>query len=273
VGTAYNDSGGLRFHIRKTDPGETLAAIETDAPLMLRAEDITEQSPELTLCIVQGQAKNTSLRGDSDRRRACLARVFAARLNANGVSVVVVIPPLPRRLTGLVASAVARYAMRSSLADVRSFLKMLDELRDRISVALSASVELKDQDIVDPGSVARLLLKGNGRTAPLLRELTTAGVRQLQDWEKLPREALVGVLLDELIPILRRADLLDLCSRPSTPRRLARWLGIGYMDRARTNRTILSKVFKGGILDGRESARQVAWEVALDVCGFITENQ
>jgi hypothetical protein len=273
VGTAYNDSGGLRFHIRRTDPGDTLAATETDAPLMLRAEDITAQAPELTLCVVQGQAKNnTSLRGDSDRRRAGLARVFAARLNGNGVPLVVVIPPLPHRLAGLVASDVSRYATRRRLADMPSFLKMLDELHNRISVTLSVSVDLREQDIVDPGRVARLLLEGNRRTVPLLRELTSAGARQLRDWEKLPREALVGVLLDELIPILRRADLLDLCSRPASLRRLSRWLGIGNMDRARTNRAILSEVFKGGILDGRESARQVAWEVALDVCGFRAES-
>lgn len=142
VGNAVETATGV--HLRLVG-GHTANPTQTVAPVVeLRAEDVAHTVSNIGLCVLQGvslsspQNVNLSVSGnvpfgriETDRREVALLRVFAAQLYAQGIPAVVVVPPLPLRLTKGVFTLLRRRlqygrpnrsALAETLADIQRYL-------------------------------------------------------------------------------------------------------------------------------------------------------
>lgn len=272
MGIPHDDAGGLRYHLA-TDP-RTGTAIDV-LTATVSAEEVIETFPAIQLCILQRFAvKSPTARRETDRRRGALAKVFAARLVAQGVPLVITLPAVEKSAIIEVNDLIARYAARKGPHDGNAFLQLLDDLRHFIASTYPVILELDAADILDPRAIAQRLANPDGAVAPLADLFTPTGRSDLNRWSDIPTEALTGLLLNELNPILRRFDLATLPTAPRDIRdRIARlmqtpWRSIRGTSREQKNRTLLPALFEGKIADGRVRANADAWENALDVCGF-----
>ncbi len=272
IGTPHEDTGGLRYRLAEGPRSSTKSEFSTAT---LSAEEVTGSYPATQLCILQRSALvSPTARREIDRRRGALAKVFAARLVAQGVPLVITLPALEKSAIIEVTDLIARYAAHKGPHDGEAFLQLLDDLRHFIASTYPVILELDAADILNPRAVALRLANPDSVVAPLADLFTPTGRSDLNRWSDIPTEALTGLLLNELNPILRRVDLASLPTAPRDIRhRIARlmqsaWHSIRGTSREQTNRTLLPALFDGNIADGRDRTNADAWENALDVCGF-----
>lgn len=269
VGTSQEGSAGLRFRLlAQQSSGQPFRPLLDGA---IRAEEIVDTCPELQLCILQGAPlRSLATRNDLDRRAAAMTRVLAARLFAQNVPLVVVVPPLEQSRAAKVTEMIVGYAAREGPHDGRAFLSLLDDIRHFISGSYPPVLDLHAGDLVNPQKLAARLCDPKESGAPLAAEFTASGRRDLARWQDLPAEALVGLLLNELNPIVRKVDLTGLLplGRRTWLRFASGLLSMSAATREARNRSALAFLFKGCIRNGTQSARADAWENALDVCGF-----
>jgi hypothetical protein len=272
VGTVQEDSSGLRLRLNNSRSPHGQG---TAADLILRAEEVVERFSHIDVCILQGEPFPTATEERSVyRRRASLARAFAARLVAMGVRAVVTVPSLQEDLAAVVVKSVADYASAAVKTSHKTFriLNCVDDVRHLITMAAWRTGRMNAADLIDPVGVARRLSDPQDIAAFYLAEqFTAAGRRSLAERGKLSREALVGLLLDEFNPLLRRTHLATL---PKIRQSLGwwRWLLLARSSVSRRNRAILSRIFLRQISDGKATVRAEAWENALDVCAFCADN-
>jgi hypothetical protein len=106
-GEAEETTAGLRWSMGEPVLPKTAQTAPPVARL-LRAEDLARDFPSMSLCVLQGlPADLPPERIDDDRRRAALARRFAAELFDEGVPAVLVLPPLPATLATEILSTIA----------------------------------------------------------------------------------------------------------------------------------------------------------------------
>jgi hypothetical protein len=272
IGTPHEDTGGLRYRLAEGPRSSTKSEFSTAT---LSAAEVTGSYPATQLCILQRSALvSSTARREIDRRRGALAKVFAARLVAQGVPLVITLPALEKSAIVEVTDMIARYAAHKGPHDGAAFLQLLDDLRHFVALTYPVILELDAADILNPRAVALRLANPDSVVAPLADLFTPTGRSDLNRWSDIPTEALTGLLLNELNPILRRVDLASLPTAPRDIRhRVARltqaaWSVIRGTSREQKNRALLPPLFDGNIADGRERTNADAWENALDVCGF-----
>jgi hypothetical protein len=134
IGIVEETTAGLRLRLgAEADAppiGEEIPARRERARYRLRPEDILRLFPGIAVCIIHAPPSRTMARRlDGDRRHAVLARVFAARVFAEGVPLVAVIPPLQPRDTSQVLSGIARAVVDSGPSRIAAVREAIGEAR------------------------------------------------------------------------------------------------------------------------------------------------
>ncbi|MBV9958268.1 MAG: hypothetical protein JO360_07600 [Acidobacteria bacterium] len=137
TGRAQKTSAGTRFllaqELSATSDKKSLESREADQhELLIRAEDLVRAFPYLSVCVLHAPPGSSDKRTEGDRRRAINARLFAAEVFAQGIPVVVVIPPLKPTMAVRAIEKLARVLGRNELHATSGLLKTLDEMRKDI---------------------------------------------------------------------------------------------------------------------------------------------
>ena len=106
-GTVNQVSGGLRFRPELHQSG---SAAQSEP---FRSDDLTLVFPQAQVLILQAPAQSYDrTRRAADRRQAGLARAFAAELHAQGIPVVLVLPPIEAELIAPLLKRLATWLTR-----------------------------------------------------------------------------------------------------------------------------------------------------------------
>jgi hypothetical protein len=119
IATAEDGNAGIRLRLGEaTEPDNSSerSSARRGYTNTVSATDIKSAFPNLALCVLQGHVSDLpNERVEADRRRAGLSRTFAADLFRQGVSAVLVIPPLDdQRATQVLSAVTAALGSRSS---------------------------------------------------------------------------------------------------------------------------------------------------------------
>ncbi len=137
VGTAEDTNGGVRLRLdQEGRPSSSKKSLEEESSdRIVGAEEIAARFTNLSLCVIQGDPQKASLteRNATDRQRAALTRVFAAKLFTAGVPAVLVIPPLKPTLAAAVLERVATILTRQPRRGTRALLEATAEIAELVS--------------------------------------------------------------------------------------------------------------------------------------------
>jgi len=137
IGTAEQTNSGIRFKVARQQTVSEKMATRPDAAeasaRYFRAEDLATRFPALQIAVLQGEFTSQEVeRRETDRTNAAVTRIFAASLFAEGIPIVIVIPPLEGSVTEAVIATVAGVVLKRRRWPVQSMLKALASARKHV---------------------------------------------------------------------------------------------------------------------------------------------